>query len=323
MLNSKKILITGASGFIGTNLLEYYKADNKVLNVDIDPPRNKQHNQYWQKVDIRNQTTLSNAVKMFQPDYIVHLAARTDLEGKSQADYDSNTVGTKNLIQIINRSDSIKRVILASSMLVNKVGSNPKDVYHYNPTTVYGESKVEMEKIILNTRLKPEWLIIRPTSIWGPWFDAPYKNFFDAVLKGYYFNMKTKACTKTYGYIGNSVIQIDKLLRAPSQDIVEKIFYIGDNPPIYIPKWADEIQLAYSDKKNKVLNFYIFQLSAYVGDFLKLFNVNFPMTSFRLKNMTTDNIINLDDLYKIVSDNAFSRSEGIDKTLTWIKEVHI
>lgn len=38
-----KILITGASGFIGTNLLESLREEYEVVNVDFNAPRNKEH----------------------------------------------------------------------------------------------------------------------------------------------------------------------------------------------------------------------------------------------------------------------------------------
>ena len=56
--------------------------------------------------------------------------------------------------------------------------------------------------------------IIRPTSIWGPWFGEPYDKFFHIVLKRMYFHMGEKACRKTYGYIDNVIYQIESILRA-------------------------------------------------------------------------------------------------------------
>ena len=52
--------------------------------------------------------------------------------------------------------------------------------------------QIYMEKVKLLAKkiknlMKKNWIIVRPTSIWGPWFDVPYKNLFDAILKGYAF----------------------------------------------------------------------------------------------------------------------------------------
>ena len=59
---------------------------------------------------------------------------------------------------------------------------------------------------------------------------------------------------------------------------------------------------------------------AIVGDVLKLLKINFPMTSFRLKNMTTNNKIDLKDTKKIAPKLPFSRLEGVKATLNWMKK---
>ena len=114
----------------------------------------------------------------FQPEYIIHLAARTDLNGKSVSDYSANIEGVENMVKISNSLASLKRVIYASSRLVCKIGYQPKSYNDFCPTTFYGESKMIGEMIVRNyTKSFYSWSIVRPTSIWGPWFDVPYRNF--------------------------------------------------------------------------------------------------------------------------------------------------
>ena len=78
-----KIIITGASGFIGTNLLQFYIDKGvDVINIDICQPRKNSHMKYWKKLDILNKVLLESVVLAYEPDYVIHLAARTDLNGK-------------------------------------------------------------------------------------------------------------------------------------------------------------------------------------------------------------------------------------------------
>src|SRR5690554_6065608 len=142
-----RIIITGGSGFIGSNLVEYYYDKNyKILNIDTKKPIEK-FKRLWAEVDIRNYDLLEQIAVNFDPDYIIHLAARTDLDGKTLDDYSSNTIGTENLLKISDKLINLKRVIFTSSMLVCYPGYIPTNELDYAPSTIYGESKVEMENI--------------------------------------------------------------------------------------------------------------------------------------------------------------------------------
>lgn len=318
-----KTLITGASGFIGTNLLEYFSNKaHEVFNIDILKPRNEKHMKYWHQVDICNLQALQDIINEINPTYVIHLAARTDLDEKKDINgYNANTIGVENVVKVCTKDSGINRVIFTSSMLVNEVGYQAKDVFDYNPTTLYGKSKVVGENIVFNNAKKiTEFCIIRPTSIWGEWFGEPYKLFFDYVLANKFFHLGNNSCEKTYGYIGNSIFQIEKLLLADVRQIQGQVFYIGDNPAINIAQWADQIAHEAVMAKPMRIPFFVFRLAALFGDVLKLLNTNFPMTSFRLKNMTTDNILNLENLYDVCGDTPYDRVDGIKNTLKWMKK---
>ena len=67
----EKILITGASGFIGTNALEYFcKKGFEVINIDINKPQDKDYISFWRKIDIKDLKSFKYAVLDFNPDYI-------------------------------------------------------------------------------------------------------------------------------------------------------------------------------------------------------------------------------------------------------------
>ena len=314
-----KVLITGGSGFIGTNLLLFLIEKYEILNIDIRESNLTELQKYTSLVDITNYEKLRNVVISFSPDYIIHLAARTDLNGKSINDYSANTAGVSNLMKIIHELPNLKKLIVTSSMLVCHTGYYPKDQFDYAPNTLYGESKVETERIVWDNKPQCDWAIIRPTSIWGPWFGVPYRNFFDMVISRKYFHIGRKSCTKTYGYVGNAVYQIEQILFHETLNEDQKVFYIGDNPPTNIETWANEIaaELNYNIKR---VPFWMLKTAAYFGDLLKLFDITFPMTSFRLKNMTTDNIIDLSETYNIAPNPPYSRIDGIKATLQWLKK---
>lgn len=160
--------------------------------------------------------------------------------------------------------------------------------------------------------------ILRPTSMWGTWFGVPYRNFFDTVKAGLYFHIGHRSCTKTYGYIENAVYQIHQILSTPTTDKNNKVFYLGDQPAIFIEEWANQIAAALGRKVPRV-PFWLIRIAAWTGDLLKLVGIHFPMTSFRLKNMTTDNIIPLDNTIAIAPHPPVDRLTGIQRTLEWME----
>ncbi len=319
------IVITGGSGFIGTNLLELFiQKKYNVINYDIVEPRNILHLKYWIKIDILDKKKLSLQLNIDNPNYIVHLAARTDLnETKSIDGYDVNILGVRNLMNICLELNDLKRIIIASSMLVCKLGYNPKSFDDYAPNSLYGESKVLTEKIVKEYNLN--WTIVRPTSIWGPWFGEPYKNFFDLVIKGYYFNIPASdASTKTYGYVGNICRQIYSLMLNEQDLVKSNYFYLGDLSPINITYWADRIRKLNNQSKLLTLSKMVLIFAAKFGDLLKfkLGIYKFPMNSFRYNNMTNDNIIA--DLKRTIEVTNIGAESSLDDeiitTLNWLKQ---
>ena len=318
----RKILITGGSGFVGTNLIDnlMHYEDVRILNIDIAEPKILGHGGVWQNVDIRGEEKLKEIVMSFSPDYVIHLAARTDLNGKTLQDYDANIQGVTNLLGALEKVPNLKQAVFASSMYVCEPGYMPKDFEDYAPHTLYGESKVETERRIKEWNPKYTWSIIRPTSIWGPWFGEPYNRFFHIVLSHMYFHMGKRACKKTYGYVDNAIYQIMSILEADPEKVDKKVFYIGDYEPYDITKWANEIAKEAGIWIPRI-PYWCFKCAGWFGDLLKTFGIAFPMTSFRLHNMTTDNVHNLEPIKAIAPNLPVSRKDGTKRTLDWINNV--
>lgn len=315
----KRVLVTGGSGFIGTNLVDtLVKQGDAVLNLDRAKPLKDGHVSSWKPVDILDAHNLEREIVAFDPHVIVHLAAVTDLDGTTEEYYKANVEGTQNIIDICAKLKSLTKVLFTSSMYVCKPGYIPKNYDDYKPHTLYGQSKVNgelMVKAIKNPSYS--WVIVRPTSIWGPWFNIPYIDFFNIVYQGKYFDFGN-TCTKTYGYVGNTVYQLLKLIEA--DNVHAKTFYLGDYPPIQISQWANEISLEMGKGKIKKVPFIMVRMAALAGDILSKFRVKFPITSFRLTNMTTNNILPLNDLYTLIGNPPVSQLEGVKRTIEWLAD---
>ena len=135
-----------------------------------------------------------------------------------------------------------------------------------------------------------------------------------------YFHMGKRACKKTYGYVDNAIYQIMSIVNADAEKVNRKVFYIGDYKPYDITEWANEIAKEAGIWIPRI-PYWCFKCAGWFGDLLKKFGIAFPMTSFRLHNMTTDNVHNLEPIKSIAPNLPVLRIEGTKRTLEWIKNV--
>ncbi|MEP1094940.1 MAG: NAD(P)-dependent oxidoreductase [Cyclobacteriaceae bacterium] len=316
----KKLIVTGGSGFIGTNAVEFF--ENKgfdVLNIDIKEPKNGKRLSLWRKCDITNLQEYKRIVLDFDPDCFLHLAARTDLlEAKKLDGYSANIEGVANTVHIIGESN-VKRSLFASSRMVCKIDYLPENEIDYCPPNLYGQSKVEGEKIVRDSQLDCEWMIFRPTSIWGEYFDIPYRDFFDKIKQKQYFHPGKYDPNKSFGYVGNSVFQIEKLLTAPAKDIHGSTLYLADYPPINLKHWANQVAREFGQKGIRTAPTVLLKAAAIVGDLTKRLGLaNPPLTSFRLNNLVTNMVYDTSTLQDICGELPFNLEESVKRTVNWL-----
>jgi len=120
----------------------------EFMNLDNRPPRNAAHKGFWQECDLLDAPLLKKIITDFSPTHVVHLAAKTGLDEKKLSDFAANMEGVENMLRVSEKTPSVERVIFTSSLLVCRMGYVPKHDTDYKPTTLYGQSKVEGEKIV-------------------------------------------------------------------------------------------------------------------------------------------------------------------------------
>ena len=282
---------------------------------------NPDHERYWKELDILDRDRLRITFEEFKPGYVLHLAARTDLkETRSLDGYEANVAGVRNTVEVIAGCPSVRRTIFASSRMVYRIGYQPRDEYDTCPPNLYGESKVLGERIVRESGLNSEWLIVRPTSIWGPWFDVPYRIFFDMIQKGYYAHILNHNPRKSFGFVGNTVYQLHKLLLANSELVNGKTTYLADYPPLQLKEWSQLIAREMG-KTIRTLPMAPLRMAASVGDpFYRFGWYRVPLTNFRLNNIITEMVYETPLLEKVVGALPHDLATGVRATVKWMHE---
>jgi nucleoside-diphosphate-sugar epimerase len=168
-----KILVTGASGFVGRELCIYLG----LLGYDVIPVSRR-------TIDIKDAVLLkfgSDAewsLLLEKCDYVIHLAGRAHIITENQSDplkifRAVNVVNTKNLARLSARY-GIQRFIFISSIKVNGEFTQPEKYFTADdipsPKDPYGISKWEAEKALqqIASETGLEVVIIRPPLVYGP-----------------------------------------------------------------------------------------------------------------------------------------------------------
>lgn len=317
-----KVLVTGGSGFVGTNLIECLRNRNaSFLNIDLSPPLCSQHSSFWKKVDILNRQALQKAFREFGPKFVVHLAARTDVvKGTTvEQDYRVNTEGTENVISAIKDTPSVSRVVITSTQYVHQPGHIPTDDEDYEPHTVYGDSKVITEKLTRQADMECIWTIIRPTNIWGPWHIRHWRGLYRVMRKGLYFRALGIEPIKSCGYVGNVTYQIMRILELPQEFVHGRTIYLGDRPDKRL-EWFNEVSRRLRGHDVYRVPLWMLRFAGFLGDIVSsVKGEEFLITTTLVKNMTIDYVTPMEPTFELLGENPFSMQEGVEQTIAWLE----
>ena len=159
----KKVIVTGGSGFIGTNLVNFLiRKKFFVINIDKltyssnkfkDSIRNKFNYKFF-KLDINNKKKLNSLIKRYKPKAIFNLAAETHVDRSIDSPknfINSNIVGVFNLLEAIRMYKKKVRLIHVSTDEVYgdiSNGSRSKELSAYNPSSPYSATKASSDHLI-------------------------------------------------------------------------------------------------------------------------------------------------------------------------------
>lgn len=173
-----KILITGASGFIGSFIVEEALKRGLETWAAVRKSSSKEYLQderiHFIELNLSSKAQLIEQLRPHQFDYVVHAAGVTKCLNK--ADFRRiNTEGTKNLVDaLLDLQMPLKRFVFLSSLSVFGAIKEqlPYDEIREDdtpkPNTEYGRSKLEAERYIDSIGSRLPYIILRPTGVYGP-----------------------------------------------------------------------------------------------------------------------------------------------------------
>ncbi|MCI3936835.1 NAD-dependent epimerase/dehydratase family protein [Chryseobacterium aahli] len=291
-----KIVITGASGFVGQNLSRYLtETELKVSGLSL-----------------RNEWAFPKGT-----DAIIHLAGKAHDTANTSADEEYFKINRDLTIQFFDEflNSSVRDFIYFSSVkaTADTIDSILDENHHSNPKTPYGKSKLEAEKYLLSKKLPDEkrLFIIRPCMIHGPGNKGNLNLLYKVVQKGIPWPLAAFENKRSFLSIDNLNFLIGKILS--NKNIPSGIYNFADDDSISTNELVKIIAEA-SGKKTKLWKVSANFISniAKLGDMIKL-----PLNSERLKKLTESYIVSNDKIKKAleISNLPMSAKEGLAKTI--------
>ncbi|MEI7981099.1 MAG: NAD(P)-dependent oxidoreductase [Bacteroidota bacterium] len=233
----KNVLITGASGFIGSFLAEegLKRGFNVYAGIRRSSSREylKDPGIQFVEFDFSDQDkvvqTLADCKKnSLRFDYIIHNAGVTKAKKKEDF-YNVNCRNTMNFTSALLQTGMVPDKFVFISSLAAFGPGNPETEEPVKltdvpkPIELYGKSKLDAEKHIASLGTFP-WLIVRPTGVYGP-REKDYFVFFQTISRGFEPYIGFKKQTLTFIYVRDLVRFIFDALISPQ---VRKSYFVTD-----------------------------------------------------------------------------------------------
>jgi len=245
-----RIIVTGATGFIGRNLAESFNKEG--IDV-VATGRNqgvgqklKRDKVYFAPADIKNTAQVEQA--FLTADFVVHCAAKAGDWGKYKEFYETNVIGTKNVINACIQK-GIKRIIFISSPSVYFNGENRFDILEDDPVPEkqfsYGKTKLISESELLSIKnIGLKAIILRPRAVYGKYDNIIIPRILKLSEKKRFPLINNGQALTDITYIENLIDAVRACFSAPDSAWNE-IYNISNGDPIRIKDWFSQVLLIF------------------------------------------------------------------------------
>lgn len=248
---NKKVLVTGASGFIGSHIVKRMikeKAWVSILarkNSDLWRLEEYKENIAIYRADIRDAEEVDNCIKKIKPDYVFHMGAYG--VDSRQKDYviaaNTNIIGTINLMNAIKKVGCKKFLNIGSCMEYGDKKEIIKEVDSLEPFNIYGSTKasatIMAHQLAMENNI--DIVTLRAFGIFGE--NEGSHKFFPhiilSILKGGDVNLTACEQYRDYCYIDNIIDGF--VLAAKDDKTTNEIFNIGSGTIYQLKYYVDMV----------------------------------------------------------------------------------
>ncbi|MEJ2677713.1 MAG: NAD-dependent epimerase/dehydratase family protein [Gemmatimonadota bacterium] len=172
MTAGERVLITGATGFVGSHLASALAEGHFKVRALVRSTSNLRHLEALgferEEADLRDAAALVKAVR--DVDIVLHLAGLT--RARHEAEFrDVNVEGTRRLVEAMVKSGRPRRLVYVSSLAAAGPARNGRPVHpddEPHPLTAYGRSKLDAERLCLAAQKTFGVVVLRPPAVYGP-----------------------------------------------------------------------------------------------------------------------------------------------------------
>ncbi|MBR7619227.1 NAD(P)-dependent oxidoreductase [Phenylobacterium sp. 20VBR1] len=318
-----KVFVTGGSGFIGSRVVDILlEKQFDVMNYDLKTPTFERHARHWRPGDVLDFPALSAAMVEFEPQMVIHLAAKAEIYEFEWSDFASIHQGTENLLKAIEQYGKLDRLLNVSTQLVIAPGYQPRSLLDFEPYTMYGEAKAYAESLLFQWRSPVHWVTVRPANVWGP----NHPSFAGAIWKyignrAYLHPDTREPVMRSYGYVRNTAEQIVALaLHDPKQDTYRQVFYAADSV-MDSAIWVDAFAQGLCGKPSRRIPSPVLKAMGLVGDISAKAGKRLPMDSGRAMRMTQSYPVPLQPTFDLIGPPQVGFDQGLAESLEWLSSL--
>lgn len=270
-------VVTGASGFIGRNLVGRLRDDGHEVRCLIRKAGRAVPTGTAQAlVDFENPASLASCPALDGADVVFHLASAT--RARSAADFErANVTPARNLLNALaSRGLSPRFVHVSSQAAAGPAASAQRPVVEEDdprPVEEYGRSKLQAERLVQSSTVP--WTIVRPCSVYGR-FDRDFLRLFQFARRG----------ILVYPGVAHhwlSLLHVDDVVdglmaAAQREDAARRHYFLGSKSPIQWTELGAEIARAVGTSAWHInVPGALIRALAHIGDVAAAFTVETPL----------------------------------------------